>query len=391
MILEIPLRQHVGALCRPIVQNGDAVERGQLIAVPTGLGANIHTSVSGTVEAVSEQSIRIRRAVEQPAVWMPIPKSESHLKAIEDAGVVGAGGAGFPTHVKLKNPIPKGTVIVNAAECEPLLKHNMAVTESYADRIVRGLKYVMEMTEAAEGVLAIKPKNRNAMMALGKACKDIANVTVRFLPEIYPAGDERVIIREILGVELEPGALPSVANAVVLNVETVKNIVAAIEDRKPVIDKDITVGGRVAGAHDGMVFTDVPIGMPVEYFIEQAGGFVEPYGEIVLGGPFTGKAGTLDSPVTKTTGGVLVSMPFPEDLRKVGIIACECGAQEERLREIAAGMNAEVVGETKCKRMVEAGGRYRCEKPGVCPGQTEKVLELKRKGAQVIITGTCED
>jgi len=391
MEIRIPLRQHVGKPCKPVVEVNDTVERGQLIAVPDGLGANIHASVSGKVCEIADGHIAILMDSVQPETYVRIPDSESHLEAIEDAGVVGAGGAGFPTHIKLKNPIPGGTVIINAAECEPILKHNMAVSSEYPERIVRGLRYAMGIVEAKEGIIAIKPHNRAAMLALGKACKGMADVHVRYLPEIYPAGDERVIIREILGVELEPGALPSVAKAVVLNVETVKNITAAIEERKPVITKDITVGGRVVDAKEGVAFTEVPIGMPVETYIQKAGGYVAPYGEIVLGGPFTGKAGSPESPVTKTLGGVLVAMPFPQEARKVGIIACECGAQEERLREIAVGMGAEVVAETQCKRMVEVGGRYRCEKPGICPGQTEKVLELKRKGAQVIITGTCED
>lgn len=391
MQIRIPLKQHVGKPCSPTVELHDEVVKGQLIAVPDGLGANIHASVSGKVCEITENTISILMDSVQPDGYQRIPETQTHLEAIEDAGIVGAGGAGFPTHVKLKNPIPGGTVIINAAECEPILKHNMAVSSDYPDRIVRGLQYVLEITQAKEGVIAIKPKNLKAMLALGKACKDNPALSVRFLPEIYPAGDERVIIREIMGVELEPGALPSVANAVVLNVETVKNITAAIEDRKPVITKDITVGGRVVNAREGVAFTDVPIGMPVDTYIQQVGGFVAPYGEIVLGGPFTGKAGDADSPVTKTLGGVLVAMPFPTETRKVGIIACECGAQEERLREIASGMGAEVVAETKCKRMVEVGGRYRCEKPGICPGQAEKVLELKKQGAQVIITGTCED
>lgn len=391
MEIRIPLKQHVGTPCVPVVELHDDVSKGQLIAVPAGLGANIHASVSGRIYEITENEIAILADAEQPDEYLRIPDSETHLEAIEDAGVVGAGGAGFPTHVKLKTPIPGGTVIVNAAECEPTLKHNMAVSGEYPERIVRGLKYVMDIVGAAQGVIAIKPKNRKAMLALGKACKDDASVCLKYLPEIYPAGDERVILRELLGTELTPGMLPAAANAVVLNVETVKNITAAIEERRPVITKDITVGGRVAHAREGVVISDVPIGMPVGAYIQQAGGFVAPYGEIVLGGPFTGKAGELESPVTKTLGGVLVAMPFPSELRKVGLIACECGAQEERLREIAVGMGAQVVAETKCKRMVEAAGRYRCEKPGVCPGQTEKVLELKRQGAQVIITGTCED
>lgn len=391
MEIRIPLRQHVGKPCRPVVAKHDDVVKGQLIAVPDGLGAKIHASVSGRIYEISEDEISILMDEQQPASYLQIPDTESHLEAIEEAGVVGAGGAGFPTHIKLKQPLPGGTVIINAAECEPVLKHNMAFSVDYPDRVLRGLKYAMAMVGAAKGIIAIKPKNRQAMLALGKRCKDDEAVTVKFLPEIYPAGDERVIVREIMGIELEPGALPAVAGAVVLNVETVKNITAAIEDRKPVITKDITVGGRVKDAHGGVVFNDVPIGMPVETYIRQAGGFVAPYGEILLGGPFTGKAGAVDSPVTKTLGGVLVAMPFPGEVRRVGVIACECGAQEERLREIAAGMGAEVVAETKCKRMVEVGGRYRCEKPGICPGQTEKVLELKKKGAQVILTGTCED
>ncbi len=391
MKIRIPLKQHVGKPCTPVVALQDVVVKGQLIAVPSGLGANIHASVSGVICEITENDVAILMDAEQPVDYQRIPETATHLEAIEDAGVVGAGGAGFPTHVKLKSPITGGTVIINAAECEPILKHNMAVSAEYPERILRGLKYVMEIVGAAEGVIAIKPKNRKALLALGKACMGDPTVSVKYLPEIYPAGDERVIIREIMGVELEPGALPSVANAVVLNVETVKNITAAIEDRKPVITKDITVGGRVKDAREGVAFADVPIGMPVDTYIKQAGGFVEPYGEIVLGGPFTGKVGELESPVTKTLGGVLVAMPFPSEKRKVGIIACECGAQEERLREIAAGMGAEVVAETKCKRMVEVGGRFRCEKPGSCPGQTEKVLELRKKGAQVILTGTCED
>lgn len=391
MEIRIPLRQHVGKPCKAIVAVGDVVERGQLLAVPDGLGANIHASVRGQVTGMDDDCVSILMDSEQPSDYVRIPVSESHLDAIAAAGVVGSGGAGFPTHIKLKNPIPGGTVIINAAECEPLLKHNMAVSADYPERIIRGLRYAMDIVGAQKGIIAIKPHNRTAMLALGKACKATDDISLKYLPEIYPAGDERVIIREIMGVELEPGALPSVAGAVVLNVETVKNITAAIEDRMPVITKDITVAGRVAGAREGVAFTDVPIGMPVETYIEQAGGFVAPYGEIVLGGPFTGKAGELKSPVTKTLGGILVAMPFPSETRKVGIIACECGAQEERLKEIAAGMGAEVVAETKCKRMVEVGGRYRCEKPGICPGQTEKVLELRKKGAQVIITGTCED
>lgn len=390
----IPLRQHVGGPCKPIVEVGDQVERGQLIAVPEGLGANIHASVKGRVESLENSAIAIKADPVQPDEFVKIKETDSHLEAIKEAGVVGAGGAGFPTGIKLNTKLAGGYVIANAAECEPVLDHNMIYIEEHADVIVRGVKYAMGITGADKGFIAIKPKEHNhkAMMALGNACKNEANVKVKFLPDMYPAGDERVIIRELLGVELKPGQLPLEANAVIINVETVKNIAWAIEDRRPVITKDVTVGGRIRDALNGKVFFNVPIGTNFKTLLDASGGYYGHYGEIVAGGPFTGKKGGEGSTVTKTTGGILVAMPFPEETRKVGIIACECGAQEERLREIAAAMGAKVVAEKKCKRMKDDGrGRYRCELPGSCPGQAETVLELKKQGAEVILTGTCQD
>ncbi|RKD33797.1 proline reductase-associated electron transfer protein PrdC [Thermohalobacter berrensis] len=390
MKISLPLRQHIGKPCKPLVKEGDEVKKGQLIAVPEGLGANIHSSVYGKVEKTTNEKIVIKADKEQPKEYVKIKETNDYLEAIKEAGIVGAGGAGFPTHVKLDVDLKGGYVIANAAECEPILSHNIAFVEENPEIIIKGLKYVMEITNASKGYIAIKPKYKKAAISIAKACKE-GDIEVKFLPDMYPAGDERVIIREILGVELKPGQLPLEANAVVSNIETLKNITLAIEERKPVITKDITVGGRVLNARKGKVFFDVPIGIPVKEYIDKCGGYLNPHGEIVLGGPFTGEGSKENSPITKTTGGILVSMPFPQEKEKVGVIACECGAQEERLEEIAVGMGAEVVATTKCKRMKEVNGRYRCEKPGMCPGQAEKVLYLKNQGAQAIITGTCED
>lgn len=390
--LKIELRQHVGAPCKPIIQVGQRVKKGELIAQPQGLGANIHSSVYGTVKNVTEISIFIEADENQSKEYVKIKNTQTNLEAIQEAGIVGAGGAGFPTHIKLQGKISGGYIIANAAECEPILAHNVKFLEENPDILIKGLKYMLDITKASKAYIAIKPKNKKAMIALGKACKNEENIELKYLPEMYPAGDERVIIRELLGVELAPGTLPIEANAIISNVETIKKIVEAIEDRKPFITKDITVGGRVIGAENtGKVFMEVPIGIPVKYFIDKCGGYVKPYGEIVIGGPFTGRHGQEDSPVTKTLGGVLVSMPLPNETRKLGIIACECGAQEDRLKEIASLMGAEVVAEIKCKRMVEVNGRYRCDLPGTCPGQAEKVLKLKSQGAEAVLIGNCED
>jgi proline reductase-associated electron transfer protein PrdC len=391
MKITILLKQHVGAPCKPIVDVGDEVKKGQLIAIPEGLGANIHSSMFGKVTEIDGSAIVIEADEDQTGEYIKIKKTDNYLEAIKEAGIVGAGGAGFPAHVKYNTNLDGGYVIVNAAECEPTLNHNMVFIEENPEVIIRGLKYVMKITNAAKGYIAIKPIHTKALIALGKACKGESDIEVKYLPNMYPAGDERVIVRELLGVILEPGQLPIQAKAIISNAETIKNVALAIEERRPVITKDITVGGRLKDAPKGKVFLDVPIGMPIGYYIKACGGYVEPHGEIVIGGPFTGKHGEESMPVTKTLGGILVSMPFPTEKRKVGILACECGAQEERLTEIAEAMGAEVVAATKCKRMVEVNGRFRCDKPGTCPGQAEKILYLKNKGAEVVLTGTCQD
>lgn len=390
MEISILLKQHVGGPCKAIVEVGQDVKKGELIAVPEGLGANIHSSVYGKVTAINE-AVVIELADEQPKEFVPIKETSSYIEAVQEAGIVGAGGAGFPAHVKFNTEVKDGFVLVNAAECEPVLKHNIKLMEETPELLINGLKYAMEMTKAAKGYICIKPKHRNAMMILGKLIKGEPNIELKFLPNIYPAGDERVIIREVLDVVLEPGQLPSVANAVVSNVETLKNVALAIENRQPVITKDVTVGGRIKGDVDGVAYMDVPVGMPIGHYIELSGGVEKNAGEIVVGGPFTGRSGDVNTPITKTTGGILVSIVFPNDNRKFGILECECGAGAERLTEIVEAMGGTVVASERCKRMVEVNGRYRCDKPGECPGQTEKVLKLKKEGAQAIVAGSCED
>ena len=128
--------------------------------------------------------------------------------------------------------------------------------------------------------------------------------------------------------------------------------------------------------------------------IDRAGGLFkyDNYGEIIMGGPFTGKSTSLDAPIVKATGGILVTKPYPKDTRKMGILVCACGGNEDRLREIAGYMGAEVVGVQKCKQAIEGkGGVLKCENPGHCPGQAEKMLNLKKAGAQTVIISNCTD
>ena len=158
MEFKFPLKQHVGGPCVPVVEVSDEVKRGQKIAEPNGLGAYIHSSVTGTVKLVSDVEIVIEAEEEQSKDYLPIKETDDALEAIKEAGIVGAGGAGFPAHVKLKTKIPGGYVIVNAAECEPILGHNNHNLEEHAEKIVRGTKIVMNIKEAEHVIIAIKPK-----------------------------------------------------------------------------------------------------------------------------------------------------------------------------------------------------------------------------------------
>lgn len=390
MILNILLRQGAGAIAKPIVSKGEFVKRGQLIAIPNGLGANIHSSANGFVKEINENSIIIEASSFDKNDYIRLEKKDSMIEMIEDAGIVGAGGAGFPTHIKLKSELVDGILIANASECEPNLHHNIELAIKHPELIIRGIDLAMQALNVKEAIIAIKEKHKDAIDALNKAILS-KNISIKYVKDLYPSGDERVLVRELLGVELKPGELPIKAGAVVLNVETLKNIALCIDERKPVIDKDLTVGGRVIDTPSGKVYLDVPIGMSFQDMIDKSKGVIEPFGEIVAGGAFTGKKADFSYPVTKVVGGISVSMPFPTENRKLGLLGCECGASIERLKEIADGMNAQVVASLNCKRMEDIGNnRLRCNLPGVCPGQAESVLNLKRQGAQALLVGSCQ-
>ncbi|MBY7023528.1 proline reductase-associated electron transfer protein PrdC, partial [Clostridium botulinum] len=177
--------------------------------------------------------------------FVKIKECDNILETIAEAGIVGAGGAGFPTHIKLKADIPDGYVIANCVECEPALHHNIAFIEKEPDTIIKGLRYAMKATNAPKGYIAIKGKHENAIKILKDHLKGASDIEVKELQDIYPMGEERAIIHAILGKWLEPTQLPLEAKCVVINGETLANITRAVEDRKPVIDKDITIIGKL--------------------------------------------------------------------------------------------------------------------------------------------------
>ena len=296
--VQLLLRQHVGAPCAPCVEVGAEVKKGTLVATPTGLGANIFSSVYGKVVEIKEDRIIIEPAAEQPDEFVPIdvPEDASKLDMVKAAGVVGMGGAGFPTGIKLSADLEGGYILINAAECEPGLEHNIRQIEQQVEKTLRGVKYCMEISNADKAIFAIKKKNQKAIKTLQKALENEPAITMHLLPDIYPMGEERAVVRECLDIELDTTQLPSAAHAIVINVETVLRVAEAIEDKKPSFSKNMTVRGKINGGNAAHVFMDVPVGVSVEEMIEKAGGIDGVYGEIVMGGAFTGKSTTLDAP-----------------------------------------------------------------------------------------------
>lgn len=391
-LYRFPLKMHVGAPCSPIVEVGQLIKRGECIANPTGLGARIHSSVSGKVKAINEKEIVIEADENQSKDFIKIKECDSILDTIYEAGVVGAGGAGFPTHVKLKANIPNGYVIANCVECEPALHHNIGMLENDPGLVVRGIEYAMKATNAKKAYIAIKKKNKKAIDEIKKCLSNHKNIEIKELKDMYPMGEERAIIHAIFDKWLEPTQLPLDADCVVINAETLANITRAVEDRKPVIDKDITVVGKINGGNAPHLLFQIPVGSSIKELIEECGGIDGEYGEVIIGGPYTGKAEPLENAVvTKMSGGAIVTIPFPRYEEEIGLLVCACGANEERLRDVASKMGAKVVGVTKCKNVVDVRGANKCQTPGDCPGQAQGIIYLKQCGAKRVLISNCSD
>ncbi|WP_090421402.1 proline reductase-associated electron transfer protein PrdC [Pseudobutyrivibrio sp. YE44] len=393
-IFEFPLKQHIGNKAAACVVKGDVIHRGQLLALQgESLGCNIFSSVSGTVVKVTEEAVYVEADDKQSKDYIPL-KSEIALELIKEAGLVGLGGAGFPTYAKFSKPFESGgNVIINAAECEPILSHNIKRIEENPKQLLRGLEIAMKISNANHGYIAIKDYHRKAIAALENVNTN-PKISITTLENVYPMGEERAVIREVLGKILPVTSLPLEADAIVINAETACRMQEAVELKKPLIDKDMTVAGKLTGCEKENkvhVILDVPLGKRVSDVFEMVGGLAKEYGEIIMGGPFTGKRVSLEDPIIKTTGGLIATECFMKGPEKIGLLVCACGANKERMEQLAESLESEVVGVEYCKQAMEVKGTRKCENPGKCPGQVAKVLALKKAGAQALIISNCTD
>ncbi len=389
-----PLHQHIGQPSEPIVHNGDTVLRGQCIATAPkkGLGSNIFSSITGKVTLVTSSEIQIYPDTTQSKTYQKLT-AQNPLDLIRQAGIVGLGGAGFPTYAKLSTSFQHdGMVIINGAECEPILHHNVVRMEKNPKEIIRGLEIAMNITHAAQGVIAIKACHTKAIAALNYVLKD--KMKIHMLPDMYPMGEERALVREVMGRLLPITALPIEAGAIVINAESAYRIAQAVDLKKPYIDKDITIGGKIAGNHQEkliQVYLDEPLGNRVEHLLKKAGGLADTYGEIIMGGPFTGHRVSLQDPIVKTTGGLIATECFPKGPSTIGLLVCACGAHTERMKELAQSMGSHVVDIEYCKQAHEIHGNLKCDNPGKCPGQVQRVMAIKKSGAQGVLISNCTD
>lgn len=307
----IPLSQHIGKPALPAVEVGEKVKRGQLIGKADGyVSANVHASVAGTVKAIEARSdgrggnvtcIVIERAEEDETEFLPPlndPSAEAVLQRVQDAGIVGMGGAGFPTHVKLKPASPVDTLILNGAECEPYLTCDHRIMLEETDKIVRGAKYIAKAIGVTNIVIGIEKNKPDAIAAF-----ESTDLKVVALKKQYPMGSEKHLIYVCTGRKVRVGKLPADAGVIVQNVATALAVCSAVEEGKPLIERVVTVSGAGIEAPKNLI---CPVGAPMAALAEACGGIKDGAVKFVAGGPMTGAALTgLAGPVTKTSSGLL--------------------------------------------------------------------------------------
>ncbi|MFI3305250.1 MAG: electron transport complex subunit RsxC [Rikenellaceae bacterium] len=323
----IPLGQHIGAPATAIVAKGDMVVTGQLIAEATGfMSANIHSSVTGKVfsvgveksaQGLSVPTIVIDRAEEE--IWAEEIDTTAEvvrvcdlepiaiLDRIKAAGIVGMGGATFPTHVKLSIPPQKRaeSLIINGAECEPYLTSDHRSMLERGEEFMIGVSLLMRVIGVANAYVGIESNKPDAIEKLTELANDFKGVEVVPLKVQYPQGGEKQLIEAITGREVPPPpGLPIDVGAVVVNVSTAIAVYEAVQKRKPLIERVVTVSGKSSDQPLNMV---VRFGTPISALLERIGGLPDDTGKVINGGPMMGRAMVnLDSPVTKGCSGITI-------------------------------------------------------------------------------------
>lgn len=317
-----PLSQHIGASAVAVVNAGDTVRKGQMIAKADGfISAPVHSAVSGTVKAIEKRTVTdgekvLSIVIENDNEYKTVESfgqdrnaddlsAEEIIGIIKDAGIVGLGGAGFPTGVKLspKNPKDIDTLIINGAECEPYLTSDYRLMLEKSDEIVKGANAILKLFPSAKAVIAIENNKPDAVKLLEEKTAGIDKITVESLRTKYPQGGERQLIYAITGRKINSNMLPADIGCIVVNASSCYAVYEAVYKNMPLIHKIMTVTGEGVNAPCNL---DVPIGMSHADLLEAAGGAKEDVVKFISGGPMMGMAmGSLDVPVVKTSSSIL--------------------------------------------------------------------------------------
>lgn len=377
--LVYPLSQHIGAPAKPVVEPGDHVLAGQLIAEADGfVSSPVYSSVSGTVKAIEVRRVatggNVKSIViendcryESVAPWKVKPldeyTNEEIISRIREAGIVGMGGAGFPTHVKIsvKEPAKIDYVIVNGAECEPYLTSDYRKMIEEPEKLIEGLKVYLKLFPYSLGIIAIEDNKPDCIKVFKALTKEEPRITVKALRTKFPQGSERHLIYAVTGREINSKLLPADVGCVVNNVDTVISVRRAIYDGYPLMHRIVTVTGNCIKNPRNF---EVLIGTSYKDLIPEAGGFRNEPVKIISGGPMMGFClFDLDVPVTKTASALLCLNN--DDISRMESSACiNCGKCVEvcpeklvpkTLSDHAANFNEEAFMEEHGIECVECG------------------------------------
>lgn len=321
--IALPLRQHAGKPARCLVKKGDRVERGDKIAEADGfVSVPIHASAAGTVVDIDwwphpdgSMSETVIIDVEPHSPQIPRPRMvpdwtgltpDQVRSAVQDGGVVGLGGAAFPTHVKLSPPkdFPIEWLLVNGAECEPYLTTDHRTMVEYPDRVHFGIRIMMECLGVKRAVIGVEMNKPDAIKALQDSIPADLDVTVRPLVVKYPQGAEKMLIQVVTGQEVPSGKLPMHVGAVVQNVGSIATIAEIFETGLPLIERVVTVTGPGVRRPSNLI---IPVGTLLGDVLDYCGGLTDDAAEIIFGGPMMGSSQPdMRTPLTKGTTGITV-------------------------------------------------------------------------------------
>ena len=319
----LPLSQHIGAPAVPVVRRGQYVERGELVAeaAESGLSVPIHASVSGVIKDIdlmpSAKGSKTKAIVISTApssAQIPVHGSPQDftrmerkqiIAAVKETGLVGLGGAAFPSYAKMMIPKDRKihTVVINGCECEPFLTTDHRVMLERIDNMITGIRIAMKAVAAPKAIIGIENNKLDVFEAIKPRLPEDGSIRIEAVVTKYPQGAEKMLVKSLLGVEIPSRGLPSEIGLAVFNVATMAELGELLPKRQGLIERIVTVTGDDLKKPGNYL---VPIGTPLRYILDYAG-FIGEEAELILGGPMMGlPASSLDTPVTKGTGAVLV-------------------------------------------------------------------------------------